>query len=53
MLCCEKDGEPLPITFRNTTLRPTSLGKRETRKAEAEIMTPQPDSRFYLQDIAR
>lgn len=52
MLCCEKDGEPLPITFRNITLRPISLGKKETekkeKKAAAEIMTPQPDFRIYL-----
>lgn len=52
MLCCEKDGKPLPTTVRNITLRPTSLGKRETekkeRKAAAEIMTPQPDFRIPL-----
>lgn len=52
MLCYEKDEEPFPITFRNITLRPTSLGKRETekkeRKAAGEIMIPQPDFKICL-----
>lgn len=52
MFCCEKDGKPLPITFSNITLKPISLGKRNTGKKQrektAEIMTPQPDFRFCL-----
>lgn len=50
MLCCAKDEEPLPITFRNIT-QANLIGEEQDskeRKAAAEIKAPQPHFRIYL-----